>query len=158
MASSSPASFSSAWSLNLWAWSSGSLSSEKPLAISLPPINSSKRSVTNGFSSLRLARGETSVGYWVIKVGWINFFSTVFSKISILLYPIIPTTSIKILSIFNIYERYFWKEIITLMNMTNNSNYYNCFIVSSYFFSIFFMKSINILIIGLCFIGLFSPL
>jgi hypothetical protein len=44
------------------AWSSASLSSEKPLAISRPPTKNSKRSVTKGSSSLSLASGETSVG------------------------------------------------------------------------------------------------
>ena len=41
----------------------------RALAISLPAIKNSNRSVVNGFSSLRLDKGETSVGYWVIKVG-----------------------------------------------------------------------------------------
>ena len=43
------------------AWSSGSFSSEKPLAISRPAMKSSKRSVTAGFASLR-ARERRDVG------------------------------------------------------------------------------------------------
>jgi hypothetical protein len=44
------------------AWSSGSLSSEKPLAISRPTMKSSKRSVIAGLSLLARASGETSAG------------------------------------------------------------------------------------------------
>ena len=87
MASKSPASFSCTCSLNRSAWSSASFNSEKPLANSRPPTKNSKRSVTNGFLSLRRARGDTSVGYSVIKVGCSKRCSTVFSKISICTLP-----------------------------------------------------------------------
>jgi hypothetical protein len=40
----------------------GSLSSEKPLAISRPAMNSSKRSAMSGLLSLRRASGLTSAG------------------------------------------------------------------------------------------------
>ncbi|MOA33373.1 hypothetical protein D3C78_1546650 [compost metagenome] len=44
-------------------------------------MNSSKRSVTFGFSSLRRASGETSNGYWVMKCGCSSLCSTSSSKI-----------------------------------------------------------------------------
>jgi len=44
------------------AWSSGSFSSEKPLANSRPVMNSSKRSVISGSWSDERASGETSAG------------------------------------------------------------------------------------------------
>ena len=62
------------------AWSSGSFSSEKPLAISRPAMNSSKRSVTAGFASLRRASGETSVGCATMKVGCDQLRSVVCSN------------------------------------------------------------------------------
>ncbi|CPM29496.1 Uncharacterised protein [Bordetella pertussis] len=62
MASSSPASLASTWARKRSAWSSGSLSSEKPLAISRPVMNSSKRSVMPSRVSEARARGETSTG------------------------------------------------------------------------------------------------
>src|SRR5450756_2708349 len=55
MASSSPASFCFACSAKRAAWSSGSFSSEKPLAISRPAMYSSKRSVMAGCASLARA-------------------------------------------------------------------------------------------------------
>ena len=58
----------------------GSLSSEKALPISLWQMNSSKRSVRRGSLGLRLASGDTSTGYMVMKVGWISFSSTFWSK------------------------------------------------------------------------------
>jgi hypothetical protein len=62
MASSSPASLAFACSRKRAAWSSGSFSSEKPLAISRPAMNSSKRSAISGLLSLRRASGLTSAG------------------------------------------------------------------------------------------------
>ena len=49
--------------------------------ISFPPINSSNLSAIDGFTLFLLERGETSIGYSITKVGWINFGCTVFSKI-----------------------------------------------------------------------------
>src|SRR6478736_4832481 len=69
MASSSPPSFAATCAWKRAAWSSGSLSSEKPLANSRPVMNSSKRSVTAGLASLARARGETSVGCATMNVG-----------------------------------------------------------------------------------------
>ena len=48
----------STWAWKRAAWSSGSFNSEKPLAISLPPTNSSKRSVMPGSVSLSRASGD----------------------------------------------------------------------------------------------------
>ena len=62
-----------------WRWSMGSLSSEKALPISLRQMNSSKRSVSRGSLGLRLARGETSTGCMVMKVGWTMCSSTFWS-------------------------------------------------------------------------------
>ena len=60
----------------------GSFSSEKALPISQPQMNISYRSVSSGWLGLRLARGLTSTGYMVIKVGWISVSSTFWSKVS----------------------------------------------------------------------------
>ena len=51
IASSSPLSLRATWARKRAACSSGSLSSEKPLAISRPPMKNSKRSVMKGSAS-----------------------------------------------------------------------------------------------------------
>ena len=75
-ASSSPLARSSTCFSKRWRWSMGSLSSEKALPISLRQMNSSNRSVRRGSRGDRLARGDTSTGCMVMKVGWISFSST----------------------------------------------------------------------------------
>ena len=50
------------------------------MPISLWQMNSSNRSVRRGSCGLRLASGETSTGCIVMKVGWISFSSTFWSK------------------------------------------------------------------------------
>ena len=81
-ASLSPLARSSTCFWNRCFWSMGSFSSEKALPISLRQMNSSNRSVRRGSLGDRLARGLTSTGCMVMKVGWISFSSTFWSKVS----------------------------------------------------------------------------
>ena len=78
-ASSSPFARSSTCLRKRCFWSMGSFSSLKALPISLRQMKSSKRSVRRGSRGLRLASGETSTGWSVMKVGWTILSSTSWS-------------------------------------------------------------------------------
>mmetsp|Transcript_461 Transcript_461/g.935 ORF Transcript_461/g.935 Transcript_461/m.935 type:complete len:221 (+) Transcript_461:110-772(+) len=79
-ASRSPASFFAACASKRRRWSSGSVSSEKALASSLPTTKSSKRSVTPVRERCGFASGLTSVGYSSTKVGCTRLLSHLSSK------------------------------------------------------------------------------
>ena len=86
-ASPSPRRCISTCSSNRRRWSIGSFSSENALANSLPQMNSSNRSVRSGLSGCRLARGDISTGYSVMKVGFCRRSCTKRSKSPSIIFP-----------------------------------------------------------------------